>query len=69
MKYMGSYYATLKTKDLQTLRSKKVLRSTKLMREASTYLNMQERKTLVQQIIWIDAELRSRADQLAFDLI
>jgi len=51
-----------------TLRSKKHLRLTKLQAEYSSYLNMQERKKLGQQIAWIDAELQCRKDQLALDL-
>lgn len=69
MKYMGDYYRTMTTFDLATLRSKKHNRLTKLRSEARTYLNMQEAKTLNQQIVWIDAELKCRAEQMAFDLI
>jgi len=63
MKYMGSYYATLSDFDLNTLWSKKKNRITKLEREAGTYLNMQERKKLREQMMWIQAELNLRADQ------
>jgi len=68
-KYMGSFYAQQTTHDLHILRSKKYNRISKLRKEASTYLNMQELKKLTEQINWIDAELQCRRDQLAFDLI
>jgi len=69
MKYMGDYYRTMESFDLRTLRSKKSNRVVKLRHEPQTYLNMQELKTLNQQIIWIDAELACRRDQMAFDAI
>ncbi len=69
MKYMGEYYRRMTTFDLSTLRSKKYNRLTKLLSEAKTYLNMQEAKTLNQQIRWIDAELQCRHDQREFPAI
>lgn len=63
MKYMGDYYRTRTTFDLNVLRSKKYLRLTKLRNEPATYTNMRERKNLQEQMNWIDAELRCRAEQ------
>jgi len=68
-KYMGDYYRTMTTYDLNVLRSKKFLRLKKLDKEARTYLNIQEARKLNEQIIWIDAELQCRRDQMAFDAI
>lgn len=64
MKYMGDYYATRTTFDLNGLRSKKYNRLQKLDHETRTYANILEAKKLNQQVGWIDAELRARADQL-----
>jgi len=68
-KYMGYYYAGLKTDELNRLRSEKFLKLQRLQTQASTYLNMQERKRLTDQIVWIDAELQCRRDRMAFDAI
>ncbi len=68
MRDMTSFYQYQTTQQLNVLRSKKFNRLTKLQREPATYLNMQERKTLNQQILWIDAELACRNGQLALDL-
>lgn len=67
MRDMTSFYQFQSTHNLNVLRSKKYNRLTKLQREPSTYLNMQERKTLNQQILWIDAELACRAGQMKLD--
>ena len=67
-KYMGYYYAQQSEHDLRVLRSKKILRLTKLQSQYASYLNMQERKQLNQQIGWIDAELACRKDQLELGL-
>ncbi len=63
MAYMGSYYWTRTPFDLNVLRSKKYNRLMKLQREASTYLNIQERRKLAEQIRWIDAVLDARRVQ------
>jgi len=65
MAYMGSYYWTLTSHQLEVLRSKKYNRSMKLQKEVATYLNIQERKKLAEQIRWIDAVLQSRREQAA----
>jgi hypothetical protein len=65
MKYTGHVYARMSEHELRVLRSKKYNRLTKLRREAATYLNMQERKRLEQQVVWIDAELECRASQMS----
>jgi len=64
VKYMGTFYAQQTTHSLNVLRSKKFLRLTKLQSEPATYLNVQERRKLNQQIGWIDVELAARAAQL-----
>jgi len=68
-RFMGSYYQTRTSYDLDVLRSKKYLRMMKLQKEATTYFNIQERKTLHEQIQQIDSvlELRMLRAQL-FDL-
>jgi len=65
-KYMGDYYFTRTTYDLQVLRSKKVLRLTRLRHEVHTYFVMQEIKKLAEQIDDIDAVMRSRKLQTSF---
>lgn len=62
-KYMGEYYWTRSDYDLRVLRSKKYNRLTKLRSEASTYLNLKERRQLQEQMGWIDAVLEARAAQ------
>jgi len=64
--YMGAYYFTRTTYDLQVLRSKKVLRLTKLRHDAHTYFVMQEIRKLAEQIDDIDAVLESRKLQTSF---
>lgn len=68
MKYMGDFYARMSDHALAVLRSKKYNRVSKLRKEKSTYLNMQELKKLLEQIIWIDAEVRCRKEQIALDI-
>lgn len=62
-KYMGDYYWTRTDHDLRVLRSQKYNRLTKLRSQAATYLNLQERRTLTEQMGWIDAVLAARAAQ------
>jgi len=64
-KDMTSYYAQQTVFDLNRLRSQKYNRISKLRKEASTYLNLQELRKLTQQINWIDAELRCRKEQMS----
>jgi len=64
MKYMGYFYQNMSEYDLNVLRSKKYNRVSRLRKEASTYLNMQELKKLLEQINWIDAEIRCRHEQM-----
>lgn len=59
MKNMSTVYFALPTKDLRALKSKKYVRWEKLERDMS-YLAMQEKRKLRQQIMWIDAVLASR---------
>jgi len=68
MKYMGHFYQHMSEHDLNVLRSKKYNRVSKLRKEASTYLNMQELKKLIEQINWIDAEIRCRREQIELGL-
>jgi len=68
MRDMTSFYQFQTTHNLNVLRSKKYNRLSKLRSEPATYLNMQERKKLDQQIIWIDSELACRAGQMRLDL-
>lgn len=63
MAHMGNYYWSRTTFDLNVLRSKKYNRMMKLQKEASTYLNIQERKKLAEQIRWIDAVIDARRFQ------
>lgn len=60
MKYMGDYYFTRTTHDLNVLRSKKVNKLTRLRHDVKTYFVMQEIKKLAEQIDDIDAVLASR---------
>lgn len=68
MRYMGTLYANMTEYDLRVLRSKKYNRISSLRHQPSTYLNMQELKKLIYQLNTLDAELRSRKDQLSLDL-
>lgn len=68
MRYMGRLYANMTEYDLRVLRSKKYNRISSLRHQPSTYLNMQELKKLIYQLNTLDAELRSRKDQLSLDL-
>ena len=63
MAYMGAYYWTRTSFDLNVLRSKKYNRLMKLQKEPATYLNIQERRKLAEQIRWIDAVLDARRVQ------
>jgi hypothetical protein len=62
MKYMGNLYHRMNTKELRTLRSKKVLMVNR-DHEGARRLALSEVLTLKQQIIWIDAVLKAREDQ------
>jgi len=64
MKYMGYAYSAMTDFNLAQLKSQKYNRVVRLRHEAQTYFNMQEIKKLLQQIAWIEAEQRLRADQL-----
>lgn len=68
MGYMGNYYWTRTDFDLNVLRSKKYNRLTKLRHEAQTYSVMKEIRTLLEQMGWIEAVLRSRSEQSMFDV-
>lgn len=68
MKYMGDYYFTRNTFDLNVLRSKKVVRLERLRHDVKTYFVMQEIRKLAEQIDDIDAVLASRRDQLDMPL-
>jgi len=59
---MTSFYATLSEKDLRRLESKKILRGLKISKDGSWFA-LKEKATLRQQIMWIRAELRCRAEQ------
>ncbi len=65
MGYMGAYYHTRTTFDLNVLRSKKHNRLMRIRKEVQTYTVMKEVRTLVEQIGWIDAVLESRKSQLS----
>jgi len=65
MKYMGTYYHTRTTFDLNVLRSQKYNRLAKIRKEVQTYTVMKEVRKLNEQIEWIDAVLQSRRDQQA----
>jgi len=60
---MTSFYATLSEKDLRRLESEKILRGMKIANDQGWWAK-QERGILRQQIIWIRAELRARAEQM-----
>lgn len=68
MRYMGDYYFTRSTFDLNVLRSKKVVRLERLRHDAKTYFVMQEIRKLAEQIDDIDAVIASRRDQLDMPL-
>lgn len=59
---MTSFYATLTEKDLKRLEGKKILRGLKISKDGSWFA-LKEKATLRQQIMWIRAELRCRAEQ------
>lgn len=59
---MTSFYATLTEKDLKRLEGKKMLRGLKISKDGSWFA-IKEKATLRQQIMWIRAELRCRAEQ------
>jgi len=62
MKDMSKIYFTTPTRQLRELKSKKYVRYEKLERDMS-YLAMQEKRKLRQQIMWIDAVLAARGLQ------
>jgi len=62
-RYMGEYYWTRTDHDLAVLRSKKYNRITALRRQAKTYTNLKEIRSLQEQMGWIDAVLASRKEQ------
>jgi len=64
MKDMVSIYVNMSTKQLKFLRSKKYNRRTQLEHMPLGYFSIQEVRKLNQQIIWIDAVLQSREDQM-----
>jgi len=64
MKDMVSVYVGMSSKQLKGLRSKKFLRIQKLEGKPVGYFNIQELRTLRQQLAWIDAVLESRELQL-----
>jgi len=64
MKDMVSVYVGMSSKQLKTLRSKKYLRIQKLEGQPIGYFNIQELRTLRQQLQWIDAVIESRDLQL-----
>jgi len=57
----------MSTDGLRKLRSKKILRGMKISKDGSWFA-IKEKNTLRQQIRWIDAELRCRAEQMSLDL-
>jgi len=59
---MTSFYATLSDADLRRLEGKKILRGLKIAKDGSWFA-IKEKATLRQQILWIRAELRCRAEQ------
>jgi len=63
MKDMSAVYFKMDTMRLRELKSKKYVRWEKLSNDMS-YLAMQEKKVLRQQIVWIDAVLASRKLQI-----
>jgi len=68
MKNMSEYYLKMSTQNLIRLRSQKTVRKDKLMSHHMGYFDLQEVRTLVAQIKWIDAVLASRADQMPLPL-
>lgn len=64
-KYMGEYYRTRTTKDLQILRSKKMNRLNKLRSMPKGYFVMKEISDLAANIRDIDAVLEERKLQRA----
>lgn len=60
---MVNVYAGMSEFQLRELRSKKILRGMKISKDGSWFA-IKEKNTLRQQIRWIDAELRCRADQM-----
>jgi len=68
MKDMSEYYLKQSTHNLLRLKSQKQVRKDKLMSTHMGYFDLQEVRTLVQQIKWIDAVLASRADQMQLPL-
>lgn len=67
-KYMGKYYAAMEYKALKTLRSQKVLRLAQMDRYPDGFFLAKERAKLKIQIVWIDAEINCRKDQMKLDL-
>lgn len=64
-KDMSNIYRFKTMKELNTLRSKKVVALERLRGEAKTYFVMQEIKRQTHLLKQIDAEIASRRDQLA----
>ena len=60
---MVNVYAGMSEFQLRELRSNKILRGMKISKDGSWFA-IKEKNTLRQQIRWIDAELRCRADQM-----
>jgi len=63
MKDMSAVYYGMPTEKLRNLKSSKYVRYEKLERDMS-YLAMQEKRKLRQQIMWIDAVLAARGLQI-----
>jgi len=66
-KDMTSFYQTMTTEALRKLEGKKILRGLKISKDGSWFA-LKEKATLRQQILWIRAELRCRAEQQALPL-
>jgi len=64
MKDMVSIYVNMSTRQLKELRSKKFNRRQTLEHMPLGYFSIQEVRKLNQQILWIDAVLQSREDQI-----
>jgi len=66
VKDMSNVYYNLPTDQLRALKSTKYVRYEKIERDMS-YLAMQEKRKLRQQIMWIDAVLAARNLQMGLD--
>jgi len=62
---MSGYYCSKTSQELRVMRSKKYNELRRIEAKRMGYFDLQRVKVLRQQLVWIDAVIASRIDQLA----